>query len=132
MTNGPVTNEVDGEDLDAINELQFKFDKKNKELDKVGLLLLFLWVFDSINEWLPFFTENVISWSYYNIKTETILSFMPARNAWLCMGLNRGFAWPLTATMLIGRNKSMFLPDLPNRGEIGMFHSRRNSRYVPS
>ena len=31
-----------GEDLDAINELQFKFDKKNKELDKVGLLLLFL------------------------------------------------------------------------------------------
>lgn len=42
MTNGPVTNEVDGEDLDAINELQFKFDKKNKELDKVGLLLLFL------------------------------------------------------------------------------------------
>jgi hypothetical protein len=37
MSNGPLLHDDDdGHDLDAINELQFKLDKKNKELEKVG------------------------------------------------------------------------------------------------
>ena len=35
MSNGPVPHDDDGHDLDAINELQFKLDKKNKEFEKV-------------------------------------------------------------------------------------------------
>ncbi|XP_028411399.1 liprin-alpha-1-like isoform X2 [Dendronephthya gigantea] len=36
LSNGPLSHDVDdGNDLDAINELQFKLDKKNKELEKI-------------------------------------------------------------------------------------------------
>ncbi|XP_046860844.1 liprin-alpha-1-like [Xenia sp. Carnegie-2017] len=34
MSNGPTSSDDDGEDYNAINELQFKLDKKNKELEK--------------------------------------------------------------------------------------------------
>ena len=40
LSNGPVSHEDDNQDLDALNELQFKLDKKTKELDKVSYLHL--------------------------------------------------------------------------------------------
>lgn len=37
MSNGPVLDDDDGGDLEVINELQFKLDKKNNELEKVRI-----------------------------------------------------------------------------------------------
>jgi hypothetical protein len=91
MSNGPVPHDDDGHDLDAINELQFKLDKKNKEFEKVCSIPLYNFyeteaksycscTYISHNKKL----EHVFSAPVYNFHVTRTKSCCACENIYIC------------------------------------------------